>query len=70
MARLDRYCISIPRAGSLTCDPYHHRGPTAHSVFCLVAVGEREALTTRSLVHRSVDCPTQVNMNVILTMLS
>ena len=39
MARLDRYRIGIPRElseirtqpwlseGSLTCDPYHHRGP-------------------------------------------
>ena len=39
MARLDRYCIGIPRElseirtqpwlseGSLTCDPCHHRGP-------------------------------------------
>ena len=40
MARLDRYRIGIPRElseirtqpwlseGSLTCDPYHHRGPS------------------------------------------
>ena len=39
MARLDRYRIGTPRelseirtqpwlsGGSLTCDPYHHRGP-------------------------------------------
>ena len=59
MARLDRYRIGIPlelseirtqpwlSEGSLTCDPYHHRGP----IFCeprtinLSITGERITFT-------------------------